>query len=432
MRTAIGLAAAGLLLASCAAQVAGSPQSSATDELVLRTASAVQVWDAKGALVHEMSRAVTSPDGSVYYALEGSSPTTLRWTDAKTDRPITQLTLPGAYAFASETGPAPTGFSPNGRWLVLVGDTGAKSSFAIVDTSLVRLAAYAEVPGPFTYDAISDDGTSLYLIEKITPERARELPGVNATYGYRVRVYDVPAGKMSETLVVDVKLAAATDANNAETRVDGIMSGIYQSSVPSRDGRWNFSFYYNPARGPFIHVLHLDSRSAFCILDLPIVSGGSEKRLGWSLALTPSGKTLYAVNGPLGLVSMIDAATLKVGLTATVAGLPVSTTTTESAASATVSQDARKLYFTADRGVALVDTSDLSLRGLFLSDRVITSVSLSQDGHRLYALSADGMVWMIDATTGRELGQIPTPGAIALLRVAARQPDPERPAALWP
>ena len=256
-----------------------------------------------------------------------------RWTDAKTGRPITQLSLPGAYAFANEAGPAPAAFSPNGRWLVLVGDTGANSSFAIVDTSLVRLAAYAAVPGPFTYDAISDDGTSLYLIERITPEAARELPGVSATYGYRVRVYDVPAGKLSETLVVDVKLAAQTDANNAETRVDGIMSGIYQSSVPSRDGRWNFSFYYNPSRGPFIHVLHLDSRSAFCILDLPLVAGGWEKRLGWSLALTPSGKTLYAVNGPLGLVSVIDATTLKIGRTAAVTGLPAPAGTIESASS---------------------------------------------------------------------------------------------------
>ena len=409
-----------MLLASCAAQVSDLTQTAASDEVVVRTPSSVQVWDAKGDLVRSLPRAVASPNGAVFYGLEGSSPTTLRWTDAKTGRSITQLTLPGAYAFASETGPAPTGFSPNGRWLVLVGDTGAKSSFAIVDTSLVRLAAYAEVPGPFTYDAISDDGTSLYLIEKITPEAARELPGVNAAYGYRVRVYDVPAGKMSETLVVDVKLAAATDANNAETRVDGIMSGIYQSSVPSRDGRWNFSFYYNPARGPFIHVLHLDSRSAFCILDLPIVSGGNEKRLGWSLALTPSGKTLYAVNGPLGLVSVIDATTLKVDRTATVSGLPASATTSESPSSATLSQDARKLYFTADRGVALIDTSDLSLRGLFLADRVITSISLSQDGRRLYALASDGMVWVIDATTGRQLGQIPARGAVALLRVSAR------------
>jgi hypothetical protein len=117
---------------------------------------------------------------------------------------------------------------------------------------------------------------------------------------------------------------------------------------------------------------------------------------------------------------VIDATTLKVGRTATVAGLPVPATTIEAASTATLSQDERKLYFTAERGVALVDTRDFTLRGLFLGDRVITSVSLSQDGRRLYALSDDGAVWMIDATTGRQLGQIATAGATALLRVGTR------------
>src|SRR5207247_8651676 len=111
-------------------------------------------------------------------------------SDAKTGRPMSQLTVPGAYAFANEGIAAPAGLSPNGRWLVLVGASGAESSFAVVDTSLVRLAAFAKVPGPFTYDAISDDGTSLYLIERITPQAAQALPGVNVAYGYRVRVYD--------------------------------------------------------------------------------------------------------------------------------------------------------------------------------------------------------------------------------------------------
>src|SRR5256712_4686696 len=419
MRRTIGLAAGALLLASCAAQVSGPPQAAASDELVLRTSSAVQVWDAKGDLVRSLGRAVASPDGSVYYALEGSSPTTLRWTDAKTGRPITQLTLPGDYAFANESIAAPTGFSPNGRWLVLVGASGAESSFAVVDTSLVRLAAFAKVPGTFTYDAISDDGTSLYLIERITPQAAQALPGVNVAYGYRVRVYDVPAAKLSDTLVVDVKLAAQTNSNNAETRIDGIMNGIYRSSVPSRDGRGNSSFYYNPNRGPFIHVLHLDSRSAFCILDLPVVAGGYEQRLGWSLALTPSGETLYAVDGPLGLLSSIDASTLKVVRTAKIAGLPsASALAPASSSSASLARDGRKLWFTAAHGVALVDTTDFALRGLFLPDGVVRSITLSPDGRRLYALSGEGTVWMLDATTGRELARIPTQGATALLRVA--------------
>jgi hypothetical protein len=126
------------------------------------------------------------------------------------------------------------------------------------------------------------------------------------------------------------------------------------------------------------------------------------------------------VNGTLGLVSSIDATGLTVTRTVTIAGLPsASATTPASSSSARVGLDGRKLWFAADRGVALVDTRDFALRGLFLADHLITSISVSPDGRRLYALSDRGMVWMIDATTGRELAQIPTRGVTALLRVSS-------------
>src|SRR5439155_1707190 len=162
------------------------------------------------------------------------------------------------FAFADESAPAPTGLSPNGRWLVLVGPSGATSSFAVIDTGLLKVVAVAEVPGAFTYDAISDDGSSLYLTERIGAETARNL----------------------------------------------------------------------------------------------------------------------------GLHAAIDATTLKVRQTARVTGLPsASGAGQEALAPSAVSRDGRKLYFPADRGIALVDTKDFALRGVFLTDRVVTSLSLSADGH---------------------------------------------------
>src|SRR6266498_2189881 len=158
MRRGIALAAMALLLASCASQVSGPPESAASDQLVLRTPAALQVWDAKGDLVRSFGRAVVSPDGSVYYTLEGASPSTLHWVDAKTGRTITQLRLDGSYSFADERELGPSGLSPNGRWLVLVGESAPSSRFAVIDTALLKLAATAEIPGAFGYDAISDDG----------------------------------------------------------------------------------------------------------------------------------------------------------------------------------------------------------------------------------------------------------------------------------
>src|SRR3989441_10803620 len=147
MRTTIGLAALALLLGSCAAQVSGPPESAASDQLILRTSSALQVWDAKGNLVRSLGRAVSSPDGSVYYTLDGASPTTLHWVDAKTGRTITQIGLPGPYRFADERESGPTGLSPNARWLVLAGEAGASSRLAGIDTARPKTPPGARVPG---------------------------------------------------------------------------------------------------------------------------------------------------------------------------------------------------------------------------------------------------------------------------------------------
>ena len=67
--------------------------------------------------------------------------------------------------------------------------------------------------------------------------------------------------------------------------------------------------------------------------------------------------------------------------------------------------------------MALVDTLDFALRGLFLTERAVTSLSLSADGRRLYAMSSNGTVWMLNAMTGRQLAEIPTAGANSLVRV---------------
>src|SRR5688500_5930954 len=113
MLKGIALAAVPLLLAGCAAQVSVPPVSAASDQLLLRTSSALEVWDAKGELVRSLGRAVASPDGSVFYTLDGASPSTLRWVDAKTGRTITEIGLAGSYAFVDERELGPTGLSPN-------------------------------------------------------------------------------------------------------------------------------------------------------------------------------------------------------------------------------------------------------------------------------------------------------------------------------
>lgn len=421
MRPPIALAAILVMAMACTPSGARdvAPADGAGDRVLLAVGSQVAIHDGKGSLLQTLGRAAAAPDGAVLYAVESSTDTTVRWIDPRTGGRVTQLALPGRYTLPDEDGPAPSGLSPNGRWLVLSGAAGPTSEFAIVDTGGVRLAATVRLTGSFSFDAISNDGTSLYLVERIDAQTARSL-GLNTAYGYRVRVYDVPSAKLSPTPVLDVKLAAETSEDNAQTRVDGIMNGIYQSSVPGPGGQWYFSFYENPSRGPFIHVLHLNARNAFCILDLPNVAGGHEKRLSWSLALAPSGTRLYAVNGPLGLVSVIDTGTLKVLRSVNVERMGTAEPAGGDAAhGAVVAADGRRLYFAAERGIVLVDTSDLTLRGHFLTDERVRSVALSPDGRRLYAVSDKG-VWRMDANTGKHAERLDISAASAILRVDAK------------
>src|SRR5207253_11063811 len=61
MAAALRLAAAGLLLASCAGPGQALSASAAGDELVVRTAHDIQVRDAKGDLLRSFGRAVAAP-----------------------------------------------------------------------------------------------------------------------------------------------------------------------------------------------------------------------------------------------------------------------------------------------------------------------------------------------------------------------------------
>src|SRR5207248_6504498 len=95
----------------------------------------------------------------------------------------------------------------------------------------------AEAPASrYAFDAISDNGESLYLIEHLVGTL------------YRVRVLDVRSGLLLPGAIIDVKqLASTADAN-------GVMNGTYTSSTAGPNGQWFFSVYLHPAMGPYVHA----------------------------------------------------------------------------------------------------------------------------------------------------------------------------------
>lgn len=143
--------------------------------------------------------------------------------------------------------------------------------------------ARVSLPGSFTFDAISPDGSTIYLIEHLSPVFAGP---------YRVRALDTKRGELLPEPIVDPE--------EPEER----MAGAPISRVTSPDGRWAYTLYsgQGPRRGraewghePFVHALDTVAKRAVCI-DLPQLAG---RRNPFALALrmNRSGRSLSVLDG---------------------------------------------------------------------------------------------------------------------------------------
>jgi WD40 repeat protein len=312
-------------------------------------------------------------------------------------RATPKLRLTGDYAFPSAYGAAPSGFSPNGAWLVLVSRDAGESRFQIVDIAKWTLAPTVTLSARFAFDAIHNDGSAMYLIEH----------PVATDTAYNVRLYRVRSQTLEPGIIFDKAAIAQYDPNV------GIMDGTFHVSVAPKGGDWSYGLYMRPNGTPFVHALNVPGAYAQCILDL---AGTWTSSSMFAMAMRDDGRRLYVVDTSGGAVTVIDGDSHAVLTRAQFAGRrPDSAVKT---ASAVVSRDGSRLYATSTRGIAVISTADLSLKTWIASDLAVSSLAVSSDGTRLYAL-ADGAIEVIDASSGKvvvsRLADAPRARAIHLL-----------------
>jgi hypothetical protein len=359
---------------------------------------------ATGHLERELPLGVPAPDWSRYYTVTAyRSVSRLAAIDPATGRTLGQVSIPAGFALPTLTYPQlPGGLSPNGAWLALtrqVTSGGAvRSDFLVGSTSLTKAFSRLSLVGDFSFDAISNDGSSLYLIETID------------TGHYRVRLYDVGSRSLTPQPIADKR-----EPNEP-------MNGIRGDSVPSPDGSYVFTIYARDS-GPFIHALALGQPYAWCI-DLPSgVTSNLEDQFQWSLVSNRDGSRIYAVNGVSGQISELSPAKLPaVNRTGTVslsaASLaPVAALFTDAEAKgvhvsgAALSSDGRTLFALDNAGILAIDTATLKTRARYLGGGAIMSVRMSSDGRWLFAADIEHeQILKIDPNTGQVAGQI---GALA-------------------
>jgi len=166
-----------------------------------------------------------------------------------------------------------SGLSADGRTLVLIRPRPAfpraRTAFAVLDARLLRVRRILRLDGDFSFDALSPDGRTMFLIQYTSRRDPTR---------YAVRAYDLRAGRLLPGAIVDRR------------EPDERMRGYPITRASSPDGRWEYTLYDGAESHPFVHALDTAEREAFCI-DLDALTGHKDLfRL--TLALGGGGREL--------------------------------------------------------------------------------------------------------------------------------------------
>jgi hypothetical protein len=149
------------------------------------------------------------------------------------------------------------GLSADGGSLVLItprrGFPRAKTTFKVLDATLLQPRKTLTLRGDFSFDALSPGGRWIYLIEYTSPVDP---------LSYRVRVLDAVTGKLQPEPIVDPR------------NTGGQMNGDPLTRLESPDGRWAYTLY-SGTEHPFVHALDTVARDARCV-DLDSLTGRTD------------------------------------------------------------------------------------------------------------------------------------------------------------
>jgi hypothetical protein len=225
------------------------------------------------------SPGVLSHDGKVrYVALRAGKGTVVESVSTRTGM-VRARFLKGFYglpmvAYDGSMG----GLARNGKRLVVYAPDQRRTRFVVLDPGSLGVRSRIALNGNFGFDALSPDGSLMYLIQ---------LKGEGTDYD--VRVLNVNTGRLYPGALVDRR------------EPDEKMTGIPLTRVGSEDASWAYTLYSGSSGGAFVHALHTTAREAFCI---DVRLGVPDDRLGGvrmrlrpgALLIRLRGKTLATID----------------------------------------------------------------------------------------------------------------------------------------
>jgi hypothetical protein len=226
------------------------------------------------------SPGVVSHDGKVrYVALRAGRGTLVEAISTRDGTVRRTRFLKGLYgvplvAYDGSTG----GLARNGKRLVVY-SAGSATRYVVLDPRSLRVQSRIVLQGSFGFDALSPDGSLMYLIH------LKRSAGID----YEVRALDLTSGRLFPGAIVDRR------------EPDEKMTGLPMTRVGSDDASWAYTLYSRDNASPFVHALHTTAREAFCI-DVPLSLSGEElshvrmRLRGGSLLLRFRGHTVATVD----------------------------------------------------------------------------------------------------------------------------------------
>ena len=145
------------------------------------------------------------------------------------------------------------------------------SRFLVLGARWLRVRQTITLEGHWNYDALSPDGSTLYLIQSVSRRHADR---------YAVRAYDLRARRLLPKPIVD------------PSEPDEPMRGYPSTRVTGPGGRWVYTLYLGGDE-PFVHALDTVKRSSICI-DLPHQL--NRTRNPWGLKLELRGGRIAVIN----------------------------------------------------------------------------------------------------------------------------------------
>jgi hypothetical protein len=228
-----------------------------------------------------------------YVTLATSRSTVVAVIRVRSGRVVRSNVLRGFYgvpivAWDGSTG----GVSGDGRSLVLASygpppRQAGVTSFVVLNAQTLRKAHTFRLSGSWAYDAVSPDGSTIYLVEYLS---AGQSPH------YRVRSPDTETGRLDPDPIVDRR------------EDDVLMRGQPVTRRLSTDGRWAYTLYARGGRAPFVHALDTVKREAYCV-DLPLSQLGQIEQMALRLGGGRAGE-LRIQNGKT-VLAVVDTKTLE-------------------------------------------------------------------------------------------------------------------------